>query len=69
MALKKEIEDYMGKKKELADKEDSMKERFKAKLKKLEETKKKREESKGNQPCRTHEGAHLWKDCPLNPKN
>ena len=69
LASEKEIKDFMEKKKELADKEDSNKERTKAKLKKMEETKKKREDRKGNQPCRTHEGIHLWKDCPLNPKN
>ena len=69
LASEKEIKDFMEKKKELADKEDNHKEKTKTKLKKLEDTKKKREDKKGNQPCRTHEGAHLWKDCPMNPKN
>ena len=59
----------MEKKKELTDKEDNQKERSKNKLKKLEESKKKREDKNGSQPCRTHEGAHLWRDCLLNPKN
>ena len=69
LASEKEIKDFMEKKKELADKEDNLKERAKSKVKKLEEAKKKREDKKGNQPCRTHEGAHMWKDCPMNPKN
>ena len=69
LASEKEIKDFMEKKKELADKEDSNKERTKAKLKKMEETEKKRDDQKGNQPYRTHQGAHLWKDCPLNPRN
>ena len=69
LASEKEIKDFMEKKKELADKEDNSKEKAKTKLKKLEEVKRKREDKKGNQPCRTHEGMHLWKDCPLNPKN
>ena len=69
LASEKEIKDFMEKKKELTDKEDNMKERSKAKLKKLEEVKRKRDNKKGNQPCRTHEGARLWKGCPLNPKN
>ena len=53
----------------MADKEDNSKERAKAKVKKMEDLKKKREDRKGNQLCRTHNGAHLWKDCPNNPKN
>ena len=69
LASEKEIKDFMEKKKELADKEDGAKERAKTKLKKLEDSKKKRDDKKGSQPCRTHEGAHLWKDCPLNPRN
>ena len=69
LASEKEIKDFMEKKKELADKEDNIKERAKTKLKKLEDSKKKRDDRKGNQPCRVHEGAHLWKDCPANPKN
>ena len=69
LASEKEIKDFMEKKKELANKEENTRERTKSKLKKIKETKKKREERKGNQPCRTHGGEHLWKDCPLNPKN
>ena len=69
LASEKEIKDFMEKKKELADKEESHKEKSKAKLKKLEDIKKKRDDKRGNQPCRTHGGAHLWKDCPSNPKN
>ena len=69
LASEKEIKDFVEKKKELADKEDNNKERAKSKLKKLKETKKKREDKKGNQPCRTHNREHLWKDCPLNPRN
>ena len=69
LASEKEIKDFMEKKNELADKEDNLKEKAKTKLKKLEEVKRKRDNKKGNQPCRTHEGAHLWTDCPLNPKN
>ena len=69
LASEKEIKDFMEKKKELADKENNHKEKTKTKLKKLEDAKKKREDRKGSQPCRTHQGAHLWKDCPLNPKN
>ena len=69
LASEKEIKDFMEKKKELADKEDSVKERAKTKLKKLEDSKKKRNDRKGNQPCRVHKWAHLWKDCPANPKN
>ena len=41
LASEKKIKDFMEKKKELANKEDSNKERTKSKLKKLEETKKK----------------------------
>ena len=69
LASEKEIKDFMEKKKEMADREENSKERAKAKVKKMEETKKKRQEKKGNQLCRTHNGAHLWKDCPNNPKN
>ena len=69
LASEKEIKDFMQKKKELADKEENNRERTKSKVKKIEETKRKREDKKGNQPCRTHGGEHMWKDCPLNPKN
>ena len=69
LVSEKKIKDFMKKKKGLADKDDNLKERAKTNLKKLEETKKKREDKKGNQLCRTHDEAHLWKDCPLNPKN
>ena len=40
LASEKEIKDFMEKKKEMADREDSNKERAKAKAKKLEEAKK-----------------------------
>ena len=69
LASEKGIKDFMEKKKELAGKEDNNKEKVKNKLKKVEEQKKRREDKKRNQPCRTHNGAHLWKDCPSNPKN
>ena len=68
-ASEKEIKDFMEKKKEMADREDNHKERTKAKVKRMEDSKKKRLDKKGNQPCRTHNGEHLWKDCPANPKN
>ena len=69
LASEKEIKDFMEKKKEIADRKENHKEKAKAKVKKMEDSKKKRSEKKGNQPCRTHHGAHLWKDCPNNPKN
>ena len=69
LATEKEIKDYMDKKKRIADKEDADKERAKAKAKKLEENKKKQKEKRGNQWCRRHNGAHLYKDCPANPDN
>ena len=59
----------MEKKKEMADREDNNKEKAKVIGKKVEDFKKKRQERKGNQPCRTHHGTHLWKDCPNNLKN
>ena len=65
LASEKEIKDFMEKKKEITDRENSVREKAKSKVKKMEESKKKRDEKKGNQPCRTHNGAHLWKDdCP-----
>ena len=69
LASEKEIKDFMEKKKEMADREDNNKERAKAKAKKFEDSRKKRQEKKGNQPCQPQGGAHLWKDCPSNPKN
>ena len=60
----------MEKKKEIANREENRKEQANAKAKKIEDSKKKkRQERKGNQPCRTHNGARLWKGCPTNPKN
>ena len=69
LASEKEIKDFMEKKKEMADKEYNNKEKAKVKAKKIEDSKKKRQERKGNQPCQTHNGMHLWKDCQSNPKN
>ena len=68
-ASEKEIKDFMEKRKDKADREDRIKERAQTKAKKMCENKKKREAKKGNEPCRRHQGAHLWKDCPTNPKN
>ena len=69
LASKKEIKDFMEEKKEIADREESSKERAKAKVKRMKDARKKRDNIRGNQPCWTLNGAHLWKDCPANPKN
>ena len=62
-----DIIDFMEKKKDLTDHEQSRKSRGESKnKKKIDEHKKKRKEAAGNKDCRMHPGQHLWKDCPMN---
>ena len=65
-ASEHDIIDYMEKKKELTDHEQSKKTKAEGKKKKMDENKKKRKEAAGNKDCRLHPGQHLWKDCPMN---
>ena len=63
-----DIIDFMEKKKELTDHEQSKKDKGENKKKKFDENRKKRKEAAGNKDCRLHPGQHLWKDCPMNKR-
>ena len=63
-----DITDFMEKKKELTDREQSKKDKGENKKKKFDEQRKKRKEAAGNKDCRLHPGQHLWKDCPMNKR-